>query len=90
MTMMIPSGYGTYESMCASMNKPLTYRDIPLLHSAGFRGEGLWSWFGKDRHEQTWQVQEAEDNSLLQFRQVGHKSTGEWVHLALPSLIFLR
>lgn len=63
------------------MGSVLCHRDASLLQSSGFRAASLWSWFGKDRHEQTWQVQEAEDNSLLQFRQVGHKSTGEWVHM---------
>ena len=63
------------------MSSVLCHRDVSLLQSSGFQAASLWSWFGKDRHEQTWQAQEAEDNSLLQFRQVGHKSTGEWVHM---------
>ena len=50
------------------MSSVLCHRDASLLQSSGFRAASLWSWFGKDRHEQTWQVQEAEDNSLLQFR----------------------
>ena len=60
------------------MTKPLTYRDIPLLHSAGFRGEGLWSWFGEDRWGQKWQAVESQDNDLLDFRTIGEGPSGSW------------
>lgn len=79
--MQTPAIITFHAPMSVSMNKPLTHRDASLLQSSGFQAASLWSWFGIDRHEQIWQVQEAEDNSLLQFRLVGHKSTGEWVHM---------
>lgn len=54
----------------------LTYRDIPLLQSAGFQAEGS-SWFKRDHHGRMWQATELEDDSnLLSWRIV--EGYGVW------------
>lgn len=61
----------------------LTYRDLPLLATAGFRyGMSGTTQFAEDRYGQEWQVQEGEENDYLLFREVYPKSTGTWVTLA--------
>ena len=46
----------------------MTYRDIPVLRSAGFEcGFSGYSWFGYDKIGRQWVVEEEEDNGYLRF-----------------------
>ena len=45
----------------------LTYRDIPLLQSSGFKAEGH-SWFKHDKDGNLWQATDEDDSNLLTWR----------------------
>lgn len=52
----------------------MTYRDIPVVRSAGFvAAPGGWSWSKKDKDGNVWIVTESDDpnSSVLQFSMVG-------------------
>lgn len=44
----------------------MTYRDIPVLRSAGFEVEG-GSWFARDKDGELWQVMEDDQSAALIF-----------------------
>lgn len=54
----------------------MTYRDIPVLRSAGFEASSSgWSWSKKDKDGNLWVVHEDElDNNKLSFSMVGGPS----------------
>lgn len=58
------------------MTAKMTYRDIPVLRSAGFEvSVSGWSWSKKDKDGNLWVVTEDEyDNNKLSFSMVGGPS----------------